>query len=75
MTKQTDVNQRINLSLPPELLREIEEVAEEHQTTVTNVVRKSIKLLLVAEKAKKRGGGLYLRDQDRKPQQIEIFGL
>jgi metal-responsive CopG/Arc/MetJ family transcriptional regulator len=74
--KRTEANERFNLTMPQELRRELEQVAEEHQTTPTNAIRKFMKLGLTAEKAKKRGGGLYLRkDRDSKLQEIDIFGL
>src|SRR6266852_6067401 len=73
-TKKTEANELFNLAMPPELRHELEQVAKEHQTTATNASRKFIKLGLVAEKARKKGGGLYIRkDRDSKLQEIDIF--
>jgi len=76
MRKKTEETVRVNLIMPSSLMQDIEEVAEEHQTTVSDVFRKSTKLMLSAEKSKKKGGGVYLQeDANSKSHKIDIFGL
>ena len=67
---------RFNLSMEQELLDKLEQVADENRITVTDVFRKSSKLLLVGEEAKKKGGGLYVRrDEKSEHEKIDVFGL
>lgn len=76
MRKKTEETVRVNFIVPASLLSEIEKIAEERQTTVSDVFRRATKLTLSAEKARKKGGGVYLQeDANSKPKKIQIFGL
>ncbi len=74
--RKTEETVRVNLIMPASLAHEIEGVAEEHNTSVSDAFRKSTKLLLSAEKARKKGGAVFLQeDAESKPHKIDIFGL
>jgi hypothetical protein len=74
--RKTEETGRVNLLMPESLMSELVKVAEEHNTTVSDAFRKSIKLMLSAEKARKKGGGVFLQqDSESKPHKIDIFGL
>lgn len=74
--RKTEETVRVNLVMPASLVREIDGVAEEHNTTISEACRKSTKLMLSAEKARKKGGGVFLQeDAESKPHRIDVFGL
>ena len=64
---------RYNLSLPDELLEEIRKVAEENHTTVLEVLRKSIKLGLIAYAVQnKPGSALIIKEGERERQIVML---
>lgn len=65
---------RINLSVSREVADAIEEIATRQQITKTDVLRKAVALLAVAEAAKARNERVGLFDADRKIT-TEIVGV
>ena len=60
---------RYNLSIPDELMEKLKDIADEHNTTVVEVIRKSIKLGLVAFAIEsKPDSALILKEGDRERQ-------
>ena len=74
VAKSTESNMyRYNLALPKELFEELKEAAEERGMTVVEVLRKFIKLgLLALETQDKPGSALIIREGDTE-RQIMMF--
>lgn len=65
---------RLNLQLSGELYSELETMAEESSTTLTEVVRRSLALMKAAHMGKKRGNHLGFAKNPEKLDQ-EIIGF
>jgi predicted transcriptional regulator len=65
---------QINLTVSQEVADALEELASRQQITKTDVMRKAITLLAVADAAKRRNERMGLFDANRKLT-IEIFGV
>ena len=60
------VLKRYNLSLPPELYEELEALAEKQHTTLLEVIRRSLKLGLLAAKIQDTpGASLIIREGEK----------
>ena len=76
MRKAKKLTKRFGLVLPAEVHDRVEQIAEKHRTTPTEVYRKFTMLGLTAEEAKDAGGALAIRrSRDSKLQEIDIFGV
>lgn len=56
---------RYNLALSEDLYREVEQLANREHTTVLEIIRRSVKLGLIAARTQAAGGSLLLRQGDR----------
>ncbi len=56
---------RYNLALPEDLYREVEQLANREHTTVLEIIRRSVKLGLIAARTQAAGGSLVLREGDK----------
>lgn len=73
MPVQTKVK-RYSLVLPQGLFDQLESVAEEHHTTVVEVLRRYIKLGLLATKIEQQeDAALIIREGDRERELIGLF--
>ncbi|HEX8597355.1 MAG TPA: hypothetical protein VF952_02455 [Chloroflexia bacterium] len=64
---------RYNLALPHELFDQLEAIAEENHTTVVEVLRRFIKLGLVAVKAQKEENTTFLIREGEKEREILVI--
>lgn len=66
---------RLNVVLSDELNREIDRIAEESESTRSDVLRKAIQLYLAAREGKERGLKVGLVEPKTQTMQTEIVGL
>ncbi len=65
---------RLNLQLPQELYNQLEVLAEESSTTLSDVVRRSLALMQTAHLGKKRGNHLgFAKNPEKLDQEIVGF--
>ena len=73
MAKRSNELKRYNLALPTELFEEIQNAADKENTTVVEMLRKFIKIgLLALDAQEKPGSALVIREGDTE-RQILIF--
>ena len=65
MSRNSDKLRRYNLVLPEELFDEIKKIADKRQTTVVEIIRKFMKLGLLAVQVEETpGSALLIREND-----------
>jgi hypothetical protein len=67
------VKKRINLVLPQELHAEVKKVADKNNSTVLEVLKRFIKIGLLAVEVKRAGGSLIIREPDGTEKEIIIL--
>lgn len=73
MANKTNGTKRYNLVIPEELFNEVKNVADKQGTTTVEVIRKFIRIGLLAEKTQSEpGSALIIREGDTE-RQILIF--
>lgn len=73
MTQSLGTIKRYNLALPEELFNEVQQLAEKRQTTVVELLRRFIKLGLIAAQVEDTpGAAIFIRDGDTERQIIFI---